>query len=91
MFGFETNSTTTISMPETKTYGVRLDYVSPNGPAELFGIRKGDIITEFDGVPIRTGRELLSRVRRAIPKTSVEITLLRDSQIMKIPVTVGRN
>lgn len=90
-FGFDDDRVTPISNPETKTYGVRLDDVTQNGPAELFGIREGDIITEFDGVPIRTGRELLSRVRRAIPKTPVEITLLRDGQIMKIPVTVGRN
>ena len=89
-FGFDDDRVTPISSPETKTYGVRLDNVTPNGPADLFGIKEGDIITEFDGVPIRTGRELLSRVRRAIPKSQVEITLLRDGQIMKIPVTIGR-
>jgi membrane-associated protease RseP (regulator of RpoE activity) len=91
LFGFDEDNVTAISNPETKTYGVRLDEVTPNGPAELFGIRQGDIITQWDDVPIRTGRELLSRVRRAIPKSQVEITLLRDGQIMKIPVTIGRN
>src|SRR6185436_16789795 len=78
MFGFESDQTSPVSNPETKTYGVRLDEVTANGPAELFGIRAGDIITEFGGVPIRTGDELLARVRRAIPKSSVEITLIRD-------------
>src|ERR1044072_729020 len=91
MYGFESDATTAVAIPETKPYGVRLDEVTSNGPAELFGIRKGDIITEWDGIPIRTGRELLSRVRRAIPKSSVEITLLRDGQKMTIPVTIGRN
>ncbi|HEY6045126.1 MAG TPA: PDZ domain-containing protein [Pyrinomonadaceae bacterium] len=90
-FGFDDDRVTRISNPQTKTYGVRLDTVTPNGPADLFGIKEGDIITEFDGVPIRTGEELLSRVRRAIPKSQVEITLLRDGQIMKIPVTIGRS
>jgi len=90
MFGFESDQTSPVSNPETKTYGVRLDEVTANGPAELFGIRAGDIITEFGGVPIRTGDELLARVRRAIPKSSVEITLIRDGQIMKIPVTIGK-
>jgi membrane-associated protease RseP (regulator of RpoE activity) len=89
-FGFDDDRTTPISNPQTNTYGVRLDEVTPNGPADLFGIKEGDIITEFGGVPIRTSEELLSRVRRAIPKSSVEITLLRDGQIMKIPVTIGR-
>jgi S1-C subfamily serine protease len=90
MFGFESDSTTVVSNPETKTYGVRLDELTSNGPAELFGLREGDVITEFGGVPIRTPDELLSRVRRAIPKSSVEITLMRDGQIMKIPVTIGK-
>jgi S1-C subfamily serine protease len=90
-FGFDDDRTTPISSPETKTFGVRLDSVTQNGPADLFGIKEGDIITEFDGVPIRTGEELVSRVRRAIPKSQVEITLLRDGQIMKIPVTIGRS
>jgi predicted metalloprotease with PDZ domain len=91
MFGFESDRTTVVSTPETKTFGVRLDELTANGPAELFGLREGDVITEFGGVPIRTGDELLSRVRRAIPKSQVEITLMRDGQIMKIPVTIGRS
>jgi membrane-associated protease RseP (regulator of RpoE activity) len=89
MFGFESDRTTRISDPDTKTYGVRVDYVEPNGPADLFGIKKGDIITDFDKVPIRTTDELLSRVRRAIPRSVVEVVVLRDGQVVKIPVTMG--
>jgi membrane-associated protease RseP (regulator of RpoE activity) len=90
-FGFESFRTTPVANPETKTYGVRLNYVETNGPADLFGIKVGDIITEFDGVPIRTRDELLYRVYRAIPRSSVQVTVLRDGQLMKIPVTMGRN
>jgi S1-C subfamily serine protease len=90
MFGFEEGRTTLVNDAATKTFGVRLDYVQPNGPAELFGIREDDIITEFDKVPIRTPGELLSRVRRAIPGSKVEVTLLRNGELMKIPVTMGR-
>jgi C-terminal processing protease CtpA/Prc len=90
-FGFESGRTTPIRNPETKTYGVRIDWVEQNGPADLFGIKVGDIITDFDKVPIRTSDELLSRVRRAIPRSVVEVVLLRDGQVMKIPVTMGRN
>jgi S1-C subfamily serine protease len=89
-FGFESNRTTKIADQATKTYGVRLDWVQPNRPADLFGLRVGDIITAWDDVPIRTGDELLARVRRAVPKSSVIITLIRDGQTMKIPVTMGR-
>jgi S1-C subfamily serine protease len=93
MFGFEVDGTTRISMPETKTYGVRIDYVQANGPADLFGIKEGDIITDFDKVPIRTARELLARVRRAKPRSTVEVVVLRgpeaNKQTLKIPVTMG--
>lgn len=84
-FGFEAFRTTRLAN------GVRMDYVEPNGPADLFGIKVGDIITEFDGIPIRTRDELLSRVYRAKPRSSVQVTLIRDGQTMKIPVTMGRN
>ena len=89
-FGFESNRMTRISIPDTKTYGVRIDYVEANGPADLFGIKKGDIITDFDNIPIRTSDEFLSRVRRTIPKTTVYVGLLRDSQRIVIPVKIGK-
>lgn len=89
-FGFDDDRVTKVAEPATKTYGVRLDYIERNGPADLFGLKDGDIITTFDGVPIRTGGELLSRVRRAIPKTPVEVTVIRGGETLKIPVTIGR-
>jgi membrane-associated protease RseP (regulator of RpoE activity) len=91
MFGFENNRTTEISIPETRTFGVRLDYLEENGPAMLFGIKVGDIITEFDGVPIRTSAELLSRVRRAIPYKTIKIVVIRDGQRVEVPVTMAKN
>lgn len=90
VFGFEKDRTTRISIPETKTYGVRMDWVDPNGPADLFGIKEGDIITDFDKVPIRTSDELLSRVMRATPKSVVDVVVLRDGKPLTIPVTMGR-
>jgi len=90
-FGFESNRTTQISNPETKTYGVRIDYLYENDPAILFGIKVGDIITEFDGVPIRTPAELLSRVRRAIPYNTIKIVVIRDGQRVEVPVKLGKN
>ena len=89
MFGFESNRSERVNDPVTKTYGVRLNYVRPNGPADLFGIREGDIITEFDKVPIRTPEELTSRVSRATPKQVVVVVVVRNGETLKIPVTMG--
>jgi serine protease Do len=89
-FGFESDQTTPIKDPATKTFGVRMDYVEVNGSADLFGIKKNDIITDFDNVPIRTSEELLSRVRRAIPYKTIELGIIRDGQRMIIPVKIGK-
>ena len=90
-FGFEIFRTSVINDPATRTYGVQINWVETNGPADLFGIKVGDIITDFDKVPIRTKDELLSRVYRATPKSIVEVGLLRGGVPMKINVTMGRN
>src|SRR6185436_5020538 len=89
-FGFERSRMTRIITPETKTYGVRIDYIEPNRPADLFGIKRGDIITDFDNIPIRTPDEFYARVRRTIPYTMVNITVLREGQKMVIPVRIGK-
>ena len=89
-FGFESDRMTRVNDPATKTFGVRLDYVEENGPADLFGIKKNDIITDFDNVPIRTSEEFLSRVRRAKPYTTINLGIVREGQRMTIPVKIGK-
>lgn len=89
-FGFERGRMTIIRTPETKTFGVRLDWVETNSPADLFGIKKGDIITDFDNVPIRTPDEFYMRVRRTVPYTTVNITLVREGQKIVVPVKIGK-
>jgi membrane-associated protease RseP (regulator of RpoE activity) len=90
MFGFERRRMTPISRPETKTFGVQIDWLDPNGPARLFGIQLNDIITDFDDVPIRTPDEFYMRVRRTIPYTTVNITVLRDGKKIVVPVKIGK-
>jgi membrane-associated protease RseP (regulator of RpoE activity) len=89
-FGFERGRMKAVSNQQTKTFGVQINWVETNGPAELFGIKVGDIITDFDNIPIRTPDEFYMRVRRTIPYTTVNITLLRDGQKMVIPVKIGK-
>ena len=67
-----------------------MDYVDPNGPADLFGIKKNDVITDFDNVPIRKSDEFLSRVHRAIPYKTIYLGIVREGQRMVIPVKIGK-
>ena len=89
-FGYEENDSERVPVPGTNIFGVRLDSVESSRPADLAGIKEGDIIIEFDGVPIRTPEELHARVRRALPYSTVNVVLMREGQKMEIPVKMGK-
>lgn len=90
-FGYEEGDTERVQIPGTNIYGVRLDRVLPSRPADLAGIQKGDVIIEFDGVPIRTQDEFLMRVRRSVPYSTVKVVVIRNEEKLEIPVKMGKS
>ena len=89
-FGFDDDETERVPIEGTKLFGVRLDEISPSLPADMAGIKNGDVIVEFDGVPIRTPEELSSRVTRAIPYETIKVVVMRGAERLEIPVKMGR-
>lgn len=89
-FGYEEHEAERVLLPDANTYGVRLDRVYPSRPADLAGIKQGDVIVEFDGVPIRTTDEFLMRVRRAVPYSTVKVVVMRNAERLEIPVKMGK-
>lgn len=89
-FGYDDDNSERVPIPGTKMFGVRLDDISASLPADMAGIKEGDIVIEFDGIPIRTPEELSSRVRRAIPYSTIKVVLIRGSEKLEIPVKMGR-
>jgi S1-C subfamily serine protease len=89
-FGYEENDSERVQVPGTNIYGVRLDNISPSLPADMAGIKNGDIVIQFDDIPIRTTDEFLSRVRRAEPYSTVQIVVMRGTERLEIPVRIGR-
>lgn len=87
-FGFEV--TTLVPIEGSNISGVRLDDLSSSGPAALAGIQEGDIVIEFDGVPIRHRGEFITRVKRAIPYSTVKVVIVRGPQRLEIPVKIGK-
>lgn len=90
LFGYEESDSERVPIPNTKMFGVRLDSISPSMPADMAGIKEGDIVIEFDGVPIRTPDELLSRIRRAVPYSTVKVVVLRGEERIEIPLKMGK-
>ena len=93
-FGYDSDDVERVEIPGTKMHGVRLDDVYGSRPADIAGVKKGDIVIEFDGIPIRTGGELLMRVNRALPYSTVKLVVMRGAEDkferIEIPVKVGR-
>ena len=89
-FGYDSDDVTRVEVPGTKIFGVRLDDVYGSRPADIAGVRNGDVVIEFDGIPIRTGEELLMRVNRAIPYSTIKLVVMRGPEKVEIPVKLGR-
>ena len=89
-FGYEDNEAERVEIPGSKMFGVRLGEILPNRPADIAGVKQGDVIIEFGGIPIRTSDELLSRVRRAKPYSTVDLLIIRNGEQIKIPVKMGK-
>jgi PDZ domain-containing secreted protein len=96
-FGYEDGDAERVQVPGTNLYGVKLGTVLRSRPADLAGVKEGDIITAFDGIPIRTSDELLMRVRRALPYSTVTLSIVRKGenesdpiQKLEIPVKMGK-
>jgi S1-C subfamily serine protease len=78
-----------VQVPGMNIYGVQLTDVAKNQPGYIAGLRDGDIVIEFEGVPIRTSRELVARIERTIPDSVVKVVVIRGGQRVEIPVKIG--
>ncbi|MFE1265217.1 trypsin-like peptidase domain-containing protein [Streptomyces albogriseolus] len=63
--------------------------VSTGGPGAKAGIRPGDVITEVDGRPVRSGEELIVKTRAHRPGDRLELTLERDGEERTVSLVLG--
>lgn len=77
------------SMGHKNTDGALISDVSPGSPAEKAGLRRGDVVVEFDGEPIKEFTSLSKLVGIKVPGTSSKITVLRDGKRKDISVVLG--
>lgn len=84
-FGYEDGDAERVPVPGMKIHGVKLGTILRSRPADLAGVKEGDIVIEFDGVPIRTSDEFLMRVRRALPYSTVKLVVMRAPDDVDVP------
>lgn len=78
-----------VQVPGTNLYGVQINDVYKNRPGYIAGLRDGDIVIEFGGVPIRTVEEFNRRIDRALPDSLVKVIVMRGGERLEIPVKMG--
>lgn len=76
-----------LGLPNTEGALVQ-DTVGPDSPAARAGLRSGDFIVRFDGMPIRNERELTGKVAETEVGKTVTVEFIRDGQRQQTQVTI---
>ena len=73
---------------ENKPAGVYVDSITEGGPADLAGMKVGDVIKAIDGKEM-TQDEMILAIRAKHVGDQITFTVLRDGNLLDIVVTVG--
>jgi membrane-associated protease RseP (regulator of RpoE activity) len=79
-----------VPLEGTKMHGVLIGDVYDNRPADLAGLKEGDIVTEFEGKPVRTPEGLSGYINLSNAGSTVKLVVYREGQRMELPVKLGR-
>ena len=74
-----------LGLPNTS--GAVVSSVTPNTPAERAGLKRGDVIVEYNGRPVTDSDSLVSMVVATKPGTTVPVTIYRDNQRKTLSIT----
>jgi hypothetical protein len=66
--------------------GMRVEGVTAGGPAEKAGLKPGDVVTEIDGVPVRSVPGYMSALGAKKPGDTLTVTVLRGGKKMELQV-----
>ncbi|WP_267189141.1 S1C family serine protease [Microbacterium testaceum] len=77
------------SIEGATTTGAYVADVTAGGAAQAGGLRKGDVITEFNGIPITNSVDLTAQVRALAAGSQAEVTYVRNGTENTAEVTLG--
>ena len=69
--------------------GAYIAAVVAGGAAVAAGLQKGDIVTEFNDVPVTDATDLTAQVRAAAAGSDATVTFVRDGKTQTAEVTLG--
>ena len=80
------NSENSVAPGNARLRGAYVKVIKPNSPAELAGLRYGDVILEFDGLQVENDEHLVQLVGLTAMDKPVEVIIIRDGRQVRIPV-----
>lgn len=78
-----------------KSFGVKdskgalISDVKENGPADLAGLKQGDVVLEYHSTPVEDGVALQRLVTKTPVGTKVSLKVIRDGRLRELMVKVG--
>jgi putative serine protease PepD len=81
--------TTDGSATTSKVVGAKIASVVAGGAAANAGLKAGDVVTSFNGIPITGSTDLTAQVRAVAAGSKATITYVRDGASTKVSVTLG--
>jgi serine protease Do len=76
-----------LDLPSTE--GVLVQQIQQESPAAKAGLKRGDMITQFDGKEIKNSDQFVLMVAEAPPDKKVKLRIIRDKKEMNIDVTLA--
>jgi serine protease Do len=76
------------SMGLEEPRGALVAEVLNEGPAKSAGVKRGDVIAAYNGMPIEDSRELPLMVARTPLGHSATLRVIRDKKYLELPVTI---
>ncbi len=68
--------------------GALITTVTKAGPADAAGVKPGDVVTEYNGKPVKDSADLVNQVVRTKPGTTVPVKVVRKGQAQMLNVKV---
>jgi len=77
------------SVASATVTGAYIDSVTPGGAAARAGIRAGDVVTRFNGLPVTNRIDLTAQVRVLPGGSEATVTYVRSGNTYTVEVTLG--
>ncbi len=76
-------------MSAADVVGVRLMGVTPGSPADVAGVRKGDVVVEFGGMEVKDLYQYTDALRAHKPGEEVKVVVQRDGRRITLAARLG--